>query len=132
MRMKEQRDTVSKRITVRLRPVEYAELYKEFKATTSQSLSQYLRKVLLEKPVVIHYRDAASDNMLSLLNDISRALSAIEGNFSQQVFHLRGLNDAREIQVWLELTERSRQQMLARVEAVRQALIEIRVLCAHR
>jgi hypothetical protein len=63
---------------VNAKPDEYIVIHKLFKETTNKKLSQYVRKVLLQKPVVIEYKDTSSDEILSALNRLSRELSAIE------------------------------------------------------
>ncbi len=130
--MNEQTINAKKWVTIRVKPEEYLAIYKLFKATTNKKLSQYVRKVLLQKPVVIHYRDASSDEILSALNRLSRELSAIGNNFNQTVHKLHTLDHAPEIKVWAELTESGRQNLLKKVDEIRQSLNEIRNQCDRK
>lgn len=119
-------------ITIRVKPDEYIAIYKLFKQTTHKKLSQYVRKVLLQKPVVIQYKDASTTEILAALNQLSRELSAIGNNFNQTVHKLHTLDHVPEIKIWAELTESGRQNLLKKVDEIRQSLIEIRVQCARR
>jgi hypothetical protein len=119
-------------ITIRVKPDEYIAIYKLFKETTNNKLSQYVRKVLLQKPVVILYRDASSDEILAALNRLSRELSAIGNNFNQTVHKLHTLDHIQDIKLWAEMTESGRQNLLRKVDEIRQSLNEIRQQCAHR
>lgn len=119
-------------ITIRVKPDEYIAIYKLFKETTNKKLSQYVRKVLLQKPVVILYRDVSSDEILAALNRLSRELSAIGNNFNQTVHKLHTLDHIQDIKLWAEMTESGRQNLLRKVDEIRQSLNEIRQRCAHK
>ncbi len=118
-------------ITIRVKPDEYIAIYKLFKQTANKKLSQYVRKVLLQKPVVIQYKDASTTEILAALNRLSRELSAIGNNFNQTVHKLHTFDHVHEIKIWAELTESGRQNLLKKVDEIRQSLIEIRVQCAR-
>lgn len=130
--MSEQTISPKKWITIRVKPDEYIAIHKLFKETTNKKLSQYVRKVLLQKPVVIQYKDASSDEILSALNRLSRELSAVGNNFNQTVHKLHTLDHVQDIKLWAEMTESSRQNLLRKVDEIRQSLNEIRQQCAHR
>ena len=89
-------------------------------------------KYYYKKPVVILYRDASSDEILSALNQLSRELSAIGNNFNQTVHKLHTLDHVQDIKIWAEMTESGRQNLLRKVDEIRQSLNEIRQQCAHR
>ncbi|MCH5598018.1 plasmid mobilization protein [Niabella ginsengisoli] len=110
--MNEQPIAPKRWITIRVKPDEYIVIYKLFKQTANKKLSQYVRKVLLQKPVVIHYKDVSTSEILSALNQLSRELSAIGNNFNQTVHKLHTLDHVPEIKIWAELTESGRQNLL--------------------
>jgi hypothetical protein len=130
--MNEQTITPKRWISIRVKPDEYIAVYNLFKKTTTKKLSQYVRKVLLQRPVVIQYKDASSDEILSALNRLSRELSAVGNNFNQTVHKLHTLDDVPEIKVWAEMTESGRQNLIRKVDEIRKSLNEIRRQCAHR
>ncbi|MGC4234560.1 MAG: plasmid mobilization relaxosome protein MobC [Niabella sp.] len=127
--MNEEKITPKRWISIRVKPDEYTDIYRLFKQTTCTKLSQYVRKVLLQKPVVILYKDEASREILSALNQLSRELSAIGNNFNQTVHKLHTLDHVPEIKIWAELTESTRQNLVKKIEEVRVSMNQIRQQC---
>jgi hypothetical protein len=119
-------------ISIRVKPDEYNTIYNLFKVTTCKKLSQYVRKVLLQKPVVITYQDESTREILTALNQLSRELSAVGNNFNQTVHKLHTLDHIPEIKIWAELTESSRQIVVKKVEEIRISLNQIRLQCARK
>lgn len=119
-------------ISIRVKPEEYNIVYKNFKATTCSKLSKYVRKLLLNKPVIIQYQDEATREILTALNQISRELSAIGNNFNQTVHKLHTLHHIPEIKTWAAITESNRQILIKKVEEIRSTLNQIRQSCAHK
>ncbi|OJY89383.1 MAG: hypothetical protein BGP14_05630 [Sphingobacteriales bacterium 44-15] len=128
--MQEEIKAPKKWISIRVKPDEYSAIYKHYKATTCSKLSQYVRKVLLQKPVVILYKDESTREILSALNQLSRELSAVGNNFNQTVHKLHTLDHIPEIKIWAELTESGRQNLLKKIEDIRVSLNQIRQQCA--
>jgi hypothetical protein len=119
-------------ISIRVKPEEYNTIYNLFKATTCNKLSQYVRKVLLQKPVVITYQDESTREILTALSQLSRELSAVGNNFNQTVHKLHTLDHVPEIKIWAELTESSRQIVAKKIEEIRISLNQIRLQCARK
>ena len=119
-------------ISLRVKPQEYEIIYRNYKATTCNKLSKYVRNILLNKPVIIQYQDQASREILSALNQISRELSAVGNNLNQTVHKLHTLDHIPEIKAWVTITENTRQNLVSKMEEVRQSLNQIRRTCAHK
>lgn len=117
-------------ISIRVKPEEYLTIHKLYKATTCKKLSDYIRKTLLAEPVVIHYRDESTREILSVLNQLSRELSAVGNNFNQVVRKLHAMEHVAEIELWASLSESSRQNALKKMEEIRITLNQIRQQCA--
>jgi hypothetical protein len=130
--MKETNKAPKQWISIRVKPSEYTTIYGFFKATTCNQLSQYVRKVLLQKPVTVNYRDEASAEILSALNQIKKELSAVGNNFNQTVHKLHTLDSVPEIKVWLAVSESSRQILLKKVEEIRITMNQIYQQCARK
>ncbi|MBZ4187673.1 plasmid mobilization protein [Niabella beijingensis] len=127
--MNEEKPTPKRWVTIRVKPEEYRAIHKLYEQTTCTKLSQYVRKVLLQKPVIILYKDEASREILSVLNQLSRELSAIGNNFNQTVHKLHTLDHIPEIKIWAELTESGRQNLLKKIEEIRISMNQIRQQC---
>lgn len=130
--MQEEIKTPKRWISIRVKPEEYTAIHNLYKATTCNKLSQYVRKVLLQKPVTIHYRDESTREIMTALNQLSRELSAVGNNFNHTVHKLHTLDHVPEIKAWATLTESSRQNLLKKVDEIRIAMNQIRQQCARK
>ena len=60
--MSVQEDNRTRWYNIRLKPDEYQLLNGRFKKAQFRKLSEYMRSLLLEKPVTVFYRDKAMDD----------------------------------------------------------------------
>jgi len=130
--MKEENKRPKRWISIRVKPEEYTTIYNFFKATTCSKLSQYVRKLLLNKPITINYRDQSAAEILTVLNHLKKDLAAVGNNFNQTVHKLHTLDHIEEIKMWAALTESSRQNLLKKVEEIRITMNKIHQLCARK
>jgi hypothetical protein len=72
-------------ISFRVKHEEYNQINRLFLSTTCRKLSEYVRKVLLNKPVVIKYRNQSADEFLSAMIPLKNELNSIGNNFNQAV-----------------------------------------------
>jgi hypothetical protein len=130
--MKEENKTPKNWISFRVKQDEYLIIYSHFSSTTCRKLSEYARKVLLNKPVVINHRNQSADEILSVLNQIKNELSAIGNNFNQVVHKLHTLDTVPEIRSWAASNEISQQMLLHKTEAIRLILIQLYEQWCHK
>lgn len=130
--MKEDNKTPRRWISIRVKPEEYTNIYNFYKATTCSKLSQYVRKVLLNKPVTINYRNQSAAEILAVLNQLKKELAAVGNNFNQTVHKLHTLDTIPEIKMWVAITESSRQNLLKKVEEIRVTMNQIHQQCARK
>ena len=112
-------------INVRLTPNEFEQLENFWKATTSRNMSDYARKVLLSKPVVIKYRNQSADQYLEEMILLKNELSAIGNNFNQAVKRLHTMDSAAEMRSWLIIHDAMHQKFNRKVEEIKDRLNEI-------
>jgi hypothetical protein len=55
---------------------EYNKIHNFFSETNCRKLSDYLRRVLLQKPVVIIYRNQTAEDSLATMNQLKKDLNA--------------------------------------------------------
>lgn len=108
-----------RRITVRFKPEEFERLQRHYKSTTCRKLSQYSRKILLNKPVVVNYRNQSVDEILAEMIQLKVELSALGNNFNQAVKKLHTLDQIPEFRAWVLLNEASKQSFLKKVEEIK-------------
>ncbi|WP_153798148.1 plasmid mobilization protein [Foetidibacter luteolus] len=122
----EKQDKQSRKwISFRVKPGEYRIIHDLFQESTCNKFSEYARLTLMQKPVVIRYRNQSADEILSSLLKIKNELSAIGNNLNQSVRKLHGINTPPEIMSWLMLQEATRHHFLRQVEEIKHALIKI-------
>ena len=80
---------------------EYEQAEKFRKRTTEKYLSSYLRKLVLQKPVLVNYRNQSADDFLQTMLELKKELSAIGNNFNQAVHKLHLLEKIPEFRNWI-------------------------------
>jgi hypothetical protein len=112
-------------ISFRVKPQEYNQINELFLVTTCRKLSEYARKVLLNKPVVIRYRNQSADEFLSAMIPLKNELNSIGNNFNQAVKKLHTLKQISEFKNWLISYEADRKNLLQKVDEIKIKMNEI-------
>lgn len=118
-------DKRKKWISFRIKPDEYDKIHDLFTSTTCRKLSEYARKVLLNKPVVVKYRNQSADEFLAAMIPLKNELNAIGKNFNQAVKKLHTLNQISEFKTWLNIYEKNKQELLLKVEEIKTRINQI-------
>ncbi|TAN00423.1 MAG: plasmid mobilization relaxosome protein MobC [Chitinophagaceae bacterium] len=117
--MERQKNNKTRWINIRLHPEQYDIIYQKFKATTCRKLSEYARRVLLDKAVTVYTRNQSLDDFMAEMIRLRNELSAIGNNYNQVVKRLHTLTDFQSIQQWLLLNEKSKQILLQKVDEIK-------------
>jgi hypothetical protein len=117
MEQKEQSNYSCKK-TVRFKPEELEQVESYFKSTTCRKLSDYIRRVLLKKPVVVKYRNQSADEFLSEMILLKKELNAIGNNFNQAVKKLHMLDDFAEFKSWLIQNETNKEILFNKINEI--------------
>ncbi len=112
-------------VSFRIKPTDYESLEKLRKATTCRNMSEYARKVLLSKPVVVKYRSQSADQFLEEMILLKNELSAIGNNFNQAVKRLHTLDNLPEMRNWLIIYDTTHQKISRKTEEIKDRLQEI-------
>ena len=112
-------------ISFRVKPEEYNKIHTLFSSTTCSKLSEYARKVLLNKPVTIKYRNQSADEFLSAMIPLKNELNSIGKNFNQVVKKLHILNQISEFKTWLISYEEDRQKLMLKVDEIKTKVNQI-------
>ena len=89
-------------VVVRMNATEFALAENFRKNTTERYLSTYLRKLSLQKPVTVKYRNQSADDFLQSMLELKKELSAIGNNFNQAVHKLHILDKIPEFRLWIK------------------------------
>lgn len=124
--MKKQAVEVRSRfIKMRMNGREYAQLEQHWKQTTERYLSNYLRKVCLQKPVIVQYRNASADDVLSAMLQLKKDLHCIGSNFHEAVQRLHLLEKIPEFRTWLLLNESLQRDVAHNIEQIKCHMTEL-------
>jgi hypothetical protein len=116
--MGSEQSTMSRKVTVRFKPEEYNKVSISFKSTTKKKLSEYIRFVLLEKPVTVYTRNQSADELMAELVLLRNELSAIGSNFNQLVKRLHTASHYQEIKVLALDSEKQREKFAEKVSEI--------------
>lgn len=122
----------SKWLTIRLSEAEEKKLHKFYNRTTSGSLSEYAREVLLQEPVTVLYRNQTADEFLAEMIQLKKELNAIGNNFNQAVHKLNKLDDVPEIKTWAIQNETARKIFFKKVEEISSRIANIYELWSQK
>jgi len=123
--MKEIKKVRNKWLTIRVNEKEYNTIHDLYKKTTSQSISEFARNILLKKPVIIKYRNQSADEFLSEMIILKNELNAIGNNYNQAVHRLHILDRIPEIKTWLLIHEALYKSFSKKVEEIKIQMNQI-------
>ena len=106
-------------IGLRLTPEEYSDVEKRWKASTCRKLSDFVRHIIFEKPVVTTYRNKSLDDFMSESIRLRKELNSIGNNFNQAVKKLHTLDQSGEIKEWLVGYELEKKLLFNMVDEVK-------------
>ena len=118
--MKKQENEVRKKVfKIRMNDAEIKMLKKYKEQSTERSLGGYMRKVCMQKPVTIKYRNQSADDFLKEMLGLKKELNAIGNNFNQAVHKLHLLDKIPEFRVWINHYESVQQSLVSKVEEIK-------------
>lgn len=109
----------SKMVVVRMNETEINQLTKLQGKTTEKDTSAYLRKVALQKPVTVKYRNESADDFLLDMLCLKKELNAIGNNFNQAVHKLHILDKIPEFRAWVQQYDGLQKVLISKVEEIK-------------
>ena len=106
-------------VGVRFTTKEYEQIEKKWKASTCRKLSEYVRKIIFNKPIVATYRNKSLDDLMTEMIQLKKELNGIGNNFNQAVKKLHTLHQIPEFKQWLEVYEAEKIFLLSKVEEIK-------------
>lgn len=123
--MNKQNNNRTRWLHVRLKQGEYNTLYKNFSKTTCRKLSDYARKILLNKPLTTTYRNQSFDDLIAEMALLRRELNHIGNNFNQAVKRLHTLSKITEFKSWLITYEIEKKILFNKVDEIKKQILKI-------
>ncbi|MCC9020409.1 plasmid mobilization protein [Flavobacterium lipolyticum] len=112
-------------VGLRFTPWEYAEIEKKWKASTCRKLSDYLRKIIFNKPITSNYRNQSLDEFMFEIIRLRTELKALGNNFNQAVKKLHTLQQIAEFKTWIITYELERRILFNKVEEINKYIEKI-------
>lgn len=109
----------NKMIVVRMNDTEYKAFSGLQKKTTEKYASNYIRKLLLQQPVILVHRNQSADDFLKEMALLRKELNAIGNNFNQAVKKLHMLDKIPEFRQWLQQTTSLQQALQQKTEEIK-------------
>ncbi len=97
----EEENNRTKWLHVRLTGNKTTAIRKAFEKTTERKLSDFVRKMILRKPLVAAVRNKSMDDLMNELIALRKELNMVGHNFNQAIKRLNALKDDRDIEGWI-------------------------------
>lgn len=120
--MEQENENRSRIIGLRLTPKEYDYVGQHWQDSNCRKLSDYVRRLIFNKPVVSSYRNKSMDELMAELVLLRRELNAIGVNFNQAVHRLHTLDHLPQMQLWLRSFERDKAFLFDKVDEIKVRL----------
>ena len=119
------KNMLSRKVTIRLSPEVFNKLNIGYKKSTKQKLSEYIRAILMDKPITVYVRNQSYDDFVAEMILLRNELKAIGNNFNQYVKKLHAMEHETEIKTWAMLNENNKQLFFKKVEEINSKISQI-------
>ena len=116
---------LTRKVTIRFKQEEYNKVNASFKKTTKRKLSEYIRSVLLDKPVTVYTRSQSLDDLMTALILLKNELSAIGSNYNQTVKKLHTMHPNDDLQGLMTGHEKQKELFFKKVAEIHQQIAKI-------
>lgn len=116
---KKETDVRKRMLKIRMNEAEMQQLQKLQSQTTERDVSGYVRRVALQKPVIVTYRNKSADEFLKEMLQLRKELNGIGNNFNQAVHKLHILDKIPEFRLWLQQNDSLQKTLVNKVEEIR-------------
>ena len=123
--MKDQNNNRIKHIHVRFTEKEFEKVNNQFSKSTCRKISEYVRKVLLEKPIKTYQRNQSLDDLMAELIVLRNELNSIAVNYNQVVKRLNMMKDFSDLDSWLFLNEKAQQILFEKISQIKSKISSI-------
>lgn len=123
--MKEKNTNRTRWIHLRLTPDEMKLLQNGFEKSLCPKLSDYARKNLLGKPIVLKYRNESVDNLILEISRLRSELNSAGHNYNQAVKKLHTLRQVSEFQQWILSSQQEKNKLFESIETIKISMLKL-------
>jgi hypothetical protein len=110
--------------TVRMTDEEYDAVDRFRAESTCTTLSEYARRVLLRRPVVVRKRNQSLDDFMADMLPFMKDLEGIYQTFCESNERLAKLGKTSDIQQWILVNEQDKTQLFRQLETIKNHIIK--------
>jgi hypothetical protein len=118
-------DNRNKFLHIRMKETEYEEVSKQLACTMDQTLSEFARKKLLDKPVVQKCRNVSVDECMTGLILLRNDLAAAGSHFTQLAGQLSELHGEEQFSAWKEQHEKYTSAFFDKINEIKEQVNKI-------
>nr|WP_143157248.1 plasmid mobilization relaxosome protein MobC [Cnuella takakiae] len=112
-------------IKLRISEAELKEIHQHLGRSTNRSLSEYIRRLALNKPVTVKVRNASADDFLEQMLPLQACLEQACDTYTKAVDRLQTLHKLTELKGWLILHESTRAALLEQVSRMESLTLQL-------
>lgn len=98
----------------------YQSLKEKCAQSTCRSLAEYLRKLILQEPVTVNYRNASLEDLITELSLTRRLLADAVRAFELSALNVSSVTGQQQLSSWLKTHESDRAQIVALIDQIHQ------------
>lgn len=118
--MEEKNSGRNRWLHIRLTKEEFEHIDKIFKASAYRKRSDFVRRNLLRKPIVMKYRNESLDKLLQELIQLRTQLNFMGNNFNQSVKRLHSLFEVSDLRIWIMSFEKDKDRYFSLVDEIKK------------
>jgi len=120
--MEDKNSSRNRWLHIRLTKEEFDFIDKNFKVSACRKRSDFVRRNLLRKPIVMRYRNESLDKLLQELIQLRTQLNFMGNNFNQSVKKLHTLFEISDLRVWILSFDSDRNKYFSLVEEIKKQI----------
>ncbi|OIV41715.1 plasmid mobilization protein [Flavobacterium johnsoniae] len=118
--MEEKNSNRNRWLHIRLTKEEFEQIDRNFKASACRKRSDFVRRNLLRKPIIVKYRNESLDILLQELIQLKSQLNFMGNNFNQSVKKLHTLFEISDFKLWILAFDSDRNKYFSLVEEIKR------------
>lgn len=123
--MKEKNTNRIKWIHLRLTTEEMNLLQRRFEKSLCPKLSDFARKNMLGKPIIIKYRNQSVDDFIIEISKLRAELNAVGNNYNQMVKKLHTLQQIPEFREWIYASLKQKEILFDSIEKIKNCVLKL-------
>lgn len=123
--MKEKNTNRTKWVHLRLTTEEMNLLQRRFEKSLCPKLSDFARKNMLGKPVILKYRNQSVDDFILEISRLRADLNAVGNNYNQMVKKLHTLQQIPEFKDWIYASLEQKEILFESIEKIKNCVLKL-------